>query len=551
MNLKSIRWRLPLSYIAIALVAALASGALMLAVLRSYYQQAERNYLVRNVASIALAAQQLFQAGVTDPVLADQVMSWSFLLQARVQVYDQDGNLLVDSGTPKTQQVMMVAGAAGGGAKFEVFIPAGATPVTNTLDGPGLSVSSGIFLLPGLDQAAANQMIVINDCSPGLPCTTQSFNNAGSGEVISGTASSVQPVGVVMPLAGSIYGFEMAIEPETSAARRSSQQVEQVLQDADGKELRRVVVSEGPAYGAEILASVARAWGLASLIALVMAGGVGWLVSRRITRPVLHLTGVTAQMAQGDLSARSGADSQDEFGMLGRSFDQMAGQIENLVGALRRFIADAAHELNTPITALQTDMELARTTTDPDERQRLLERLSGQVNRLHMLVRSLLDLSRLEAKAGQRSFEAVDLNDLVETVSEVYASRAEQAAIAFVLDLPAETVTISGDPNQLRAALENLLDNALKFTPEDGRVCLRLVEQKQDVLLIVEDSGIGIPEEDLPLLFRRFHRGRNAAAYPGNGLGLAIVEQIARLHNGSVSAENLPSGVRFTLRLHN
>jgi signal transduction histidine kinase len=227
----------------------------------------------------------------------------------------------------------------------------------------------------------------------------------------------------------------------------------------------------------------------------------------------------------------------------------MAEQIEGLVSTLRRFVADAAHELNTPITVLQTDLELARTAPDEDERARLMERLAGQVERLHVLVRSLLDLSRLEGKAGLKQHERVDLTGLAQSVSEFYASRAEQAGLFFELQLPDEPITVTGDPAQLRSALENLLDNALKFTPPNGTVRLVLARQDQQVFLIVEDTGIGIPEDDLPLLFRRFHRGRNAAAYPGNGLGLAIVEQIARLHGGSVKAENLAPGVRFTLRL--
>jgi len=264
---------------------------------------------------------------------------------------------------------------------------------------------------------------------------------------------------------------------------------------------------------------------------------------------LLHLTKVTAQMAQGDLTVRSGAASADEFGELGRSFDQMAEQIESLVDTLRRFVADAAHELNTPITALQTDLELARTTTDPNERARLMERLAGQIGRLHVLVRSLLDLSRLEGKSSLPLHEPVNLTSLIQMISEPFASRSEQAELEFVLELTEQTVNVSGDAAQLRTVLENLLDNAIKFTPPGGTVRLHLEQQDARAVLTVEDSGIGIPDDDLPLLFQRFHRGRNAAAYPGNGLGLAIVDQIARLHGGSVGAENTSPGVRFTLTL--
>ena len=546
MNLKSIRWRLPLSYIVIALVAALASGVMMLTVLRSYYQQAERDYLSRNTSGIALAAQQLIQAGVPNQLLADQVNTWSFLLQARVQVYATDGGLLADSGSPDVRQVMVVASGAFNGPQFDITIPEGAAPLppSTTLKAE-TDLSSGIFLMSSNPATTANQVIVVNNCLPGEPCST----GAIGGEIISGTSTITQPVGVILPLVSSFYGLEMNLDPEASSTHRSTQKVEQNLQDENGTLLGRIIVSEGPAYGSEIVSSVARAWALASLIALVVASVVGLLASRRITTPVLRLTNVTAQMAQGDLSARSGTYPNDEFGILGRSFDQMAEQIENLVGTLRRFVADAAHELNTPITVLQTDLELARTTTDAVERTHLLNQLAEQIERLHILISSLLDLSRLEGKADLRTHETVDLTSLVSMMSELYASRAEQAGLNFYLEMPDETITVTGDLAQLQSALENLLDNALKFTPTDGTVRLCLQKHEKQVVLVVEDTGIGIPEEDLPLLFKRFHRGRNAAAYPGNGLGLAIVDQIARIHGGYVRAEALHPGMRFTLQL--
>jgi signal transduction histidine kinase len=108
---------------------------------------------------------------------------------------------------------------------------------------------------------------------------------------------------------------------------------------------------------------------------------------------------------------------------------------------------------------------------------------------------------------------------------------------------------VLGEEAELRAALTNLLDNALKFTPEGGRISLGFRQEDGVAVLWVEDTGIGIPEADLPLLFQRFHRGRNAAAYPGSGLGLAIVKAIAERHGGQVQAERAEPGARFILRL--
>ncbi len=179
-----------------------------------------------------------------------------------------------------------------------------------------------------------------------------------------------------------------------------------------------------------------------------------------------------------------------------------------------------------------------------------MRRAQVQVRRLELLTEGLLDLSRIEA--GERAArDPVALVPLVQEVSELYASQAEQAGLAFELALPDGPVTVWGDEAQLRRALGNLLDNGIKFTPEGGAVRVALCREEAGgwALLSVEDSGIGIPTDDVPFLFSRFHRGRNAAAYPGSGLGLAIVKAIVEGLGGQVAVENAAPGTRFTLRL--
>jgi signal transduction histidine kinase len=145
-------------------------------------------------------------------------------------------------------------------------------------------------------------------------------------------------------------------------------------------------------------------------------------------------------------------------------------------------------------------------------------------------------------------------------VGEQYASRAEQAGLAFQLSLPESPVSVQGDAAQLRRALGNLLDNAVKFTPRGGAIHLGMHRDDGDggdggdggdatAVLWVQDTGPGIPEEDLSRLFQRFHRGSNAAGYPGSGLGLAIVKAIVERHHGQARAENTYPGARFTVRL--
>lgn len=277
--------------------------------------------------------------------------------------------------------------------------------------------------------------------------------------------------------------------------------------------------------------------------AIVITGlAVGWLLSRRISRPVVALTRATRAMAAGDLGVRVSVRRRGEIGTLAAAFNRMAARVEETIVTLRRFVSDAAHEINTPLTALRTSLELA--PADEHVSQALT-----QVERLEALTEGLLDLSRIEANAQAEGYVPVDLVPLAEQVSELYASRAEQAGLTFDLALPESPVTVLGDGAQLQRALGNLLDNAVKFTPQGGAVSFELGCDGEWAELRIEDTGIGIPEDDLPQIFSRFHRGRNTATYPGSGLGLAIVKAITEGHGGAVSAQNTARGALFTVRL--
>ena len=284
------------------------------------------------------------------------------------------------------------------------------------------------------------------------------------------------------------------------------------------------------------------------LVAVLIIGGfsllIGLLLSRGISRPLVELTAATRAMSAGDLSVRVPVRRHyhGEARELAVAFNRMAGRVEETIVTLRRFVSDAAHEIYTPLTALRTNLELS-----PDDE--FVERAQAQVERLEMLAEGLLDLSCIEAGAPAEAHAPVALIPLVQEVSELYASQAEQAGLTFDLTLPQTPVTVQGDEAQLQRALGNLLDNAIKFTPKGGTVSVGLCQEGEWAELWVEDSGIGIPEEDLPHLFSRFHRGRNAAAYPGSGLGLAIVKAIVEAHGGQVRGENVEQGARFTVWL--
>jgi signal transduction histidine kinase len=240
----------------------------------------------------------------------------------------------------------------------------------------------------------------------------------------------------------------------------------------------------------------------------------------------------------------------DEVGFLARSFNEMANRVEDTVLTLRRFIGDAAHEIHTPLTALNTNLELAATEADDAARLTFLKRAQEQLKRMEMLTTNLLNLSRLETGTTHEALQTFDVAELVRVTSELYASQAEQAGITFRFDLPQTPLFVRANASQLRCAVENLLENALKFTPELGIITVGIRLENQHVRLWVQDTGIGIPPEDLPLVFSRFHRARNAAAYPGSGLGLAILKAIAEQHHAKVLVKSeLGQGTVFAMQL--
>jgi signal transduction histidine kinase len=269
---------------------------------------------------------------------------------------------------------------------------------------------------------------------------------------------------------------------------------------------------------------------------------VALILSRHLSRPLASLTAATRAMTAGDLDVRVPTRYRGEMRELAIAFNRMADQVQETIVTLRRFVSDAAHEIHTPLTALQTNLELA-----PDDEA--VRRALTQVERLEALTAGLLALSRLEANEQAPTHSDVDLAALVGETCEVYAARAEQVEIAFNLTLPETPVNVEGDWGQLQQALGNLLDNAIKFTPKGGTVSVGVGRDAEWVSVWVEDTGIGIPEDDLPHIFDRFHRGRNTAAYPGSGLGLAVVKAIAGAHGGTVLAESTVSGTRFELRV--
>ena len=445
MRRRSLRWRLALTYAGMALLTAVILGGILLGVLANHYSKAEDSYLNASAKLV-----------VADPP--------PLTTQTRVQVYSQNGTLVVDSGSPNRVDAETLLGRG---------------------DGHGFGDQDG---LPN-------------------------------------------------PLGNGLFG--------TGGSARSSRSL--TMDMGNGAYVK---LSEGPASGRDALVSAAVAWILAAALAVGLGALAGYLVAARIARPVVALTEASDKMAAGDLGARAPVAGGDEVGRLGESFNGMAARVETTVTSLRRFVADAAHEIGTPLTALQADLELAERKASSDDERRLVDRALVQTARLATLSDALLQLSRLEAgePAGGEA-PRTDLAAVALELADGVASRAEHAGVELVVDVTGGPLLVPVERARLQTVLANLLDNAVKFTPAGGTVTLTARQDGGEALAMVADTGVGIPAQEQSEIFQRFHRARNVSAFPGNGLGLAIVKAAVERSGGRVSFSSSEAGTTFSVTL--
>ncbi len=252
------------------------------------------------------------------------------------------------------------------------------------------------------------------------------------------------------------------------------------------------------------------------------------------------------KFAAGALDAREerAARRKDDIGALARDFNAMAARIEELLKGQRRLLADVSHELRSPLTRLGVALELAWRHI-PEEASGEYERMENELARMNTLIGSLLQLSRLDALDRPENRQTMDLSALLGEIAEDGEFEGAPHGRGVSADiLPG--VSYSGDPALLRSAVENLVRNALRYSPEGETVDVSLSRQGGAVRILVEDRGPGVPEEELEKIFTPFHRVEQARERTlpdeGCGLGLAIAGRAAALHGGTVTARNRPEG---------
>jgi signal transduction histidine kinase len=270
-----------------------------------------------------------------------------------------------------------------------------------------------------------------------------------------------------------------------------------------------------------------------------------YLLARQLTSPLRRMQKTIERFGRGDFTARVNSRRADELGQLGRTVDQMAERIESLLKSQRRLLQDISHELRSPLARLGVAVELGR----GGDADMAFNRIEREADRLNVLVGELIQVTRAEGDPDGLATEPVRLDELVQMIVSDVRIEAERHQIA--LDLDVCEVEMEGNPELLRRAIENIVRNAIRYSPESGRVQVSLKQQGTLYRIAVRDFGGGVPEDALAHLFDPFYRvekdrGRTSG---GVGLGLAIAKRAVELHHGTMRASNQRPGLLVEIEL--
>ena len=343
---------------------------------------------------------------------------------------------------------------------------------------------------------------------------------------------------------------------ELIARATQSREIEFNFQGRDTLVARPIITSRGQRYTyvAYIprppFQPIWRGLGLRLLVSLVIGGFFCFWLARYLTTPLLKLRSTTNELAEGNFGARVATKLTkrgDEVGQLGRDFNVMAERLESMVKAQQRLLGDISHELRSPLARLGVALGLARQRSGA-EANGALDRIEREADNLNEMISQLLTLTRLESGTDNRKRTEVDLSALVREVADDanFEARSQNRAVQVV---SSDNCSINGVEELLRSAVENVVRNAVRYTPEGTAVEVALRKQNRNddnyAVISVRDRGTGVPDEALEKIFRPFYRtedARDRQSGGGTGLGLAITERAVRMHGGSVEAVNAPGG---------
>ena len=277
------------------------------------------------------------------------------------------------------------------------------------------------------------------------------------------------------------------------------------------------------------------------LFALALSLAFVWLMTDRFVRPMRQMAAASRSFAAGDFSVRVTVKGKDEVAQLGEALNNMAVSLSSVEIMRRSFIANVSHELKTPMTTIAGFIDGMLDGTIPQEKQaHYMKIVSDEVKRLSRLVRSMLDLSRIDSGEIKMNTVRMDLTEVVGSVLVASEQRIEQKRLSITGLEDCRRQEIYGDYDLMNQVLYNLLDNAIKFTDEGGNIHVRLSRDDGRVYVNIRNTGAGIPPEEMPQIFERFYKSDRSRSLDKNGvgLGLYIVQTVIRLHGGEISVRS-------------
>jgi len=490
----SIRARLALSHLAVIAVAMLLSGTFLLSSLDRYFTQAMEDNLV---AQAQITAQTLIPGSTAIRPLGEaQAAVSNTIRQQRVDnLYLQAENVADPAG-------ILPPGDLGLGYLADASLELGAALDTRirVLDAAGIVQVDSAGTDLGADLA-------------GDPRVAEALQGRYARRTEGSGRTAEMRVAVPVTLEGKLAGVIYLSQP-----------------------LRDVLA---------VLRDLRLRWALSMAVALPLAGMVGLLLSRAIARPVRQLTAAAAAVAEGQLDQQVPVRSRDELGRLSEAFNEMVARLRSARRTEVDFVANVSHELRTPLTSLKGLVETLRdgAVDDARVRDRFLETIEGETNRLIGLVNDLLLLSRVDSDALTVRRQAVDLAELAASVVDQFALQAEARGLDLRVQADPDAPAAWGDPDRTTQVLLNLLDNAVKYSKPGGTVVIQIDGPDPEARwarVSVRDQGLGIPAEALPRLGERFYRvdKARARAQGGSGLGLAIARALVEAQGGQLWLES-------------
>ena len=378
---------------------------------------------------------------------------------------------------------------------------------------------------------SGGELTIVSPMDISITLDNEFIAQAIGGESSFITVSTTEGEGVrlyAVPFLPEGPGGRPNIEPSAVIVGRSTKEIEQAL---DG---------------------LVRTLTIAVPLTIVVAAGGGLFLARQALKPVDQISQTARDISERDLSQRIEVNTRDELGRLASTLNQMMERLQRAFRRQQQFTGDASHELRTPLAVIQAESSLAlQKERAVSDYQQSLETINQEAEHMSLIIDRLLTLARADAGTEQLASEEVNLGELIRDLSMEAEILCREKGLGFQLGVTHD-LAVKGDKAMLRQLFINLLDNAIRYTPSGGTVSISSGTEGQMAVVVITDTGIGIPPEDIPFIFERFYRVDKARSRAGGGigLGLAICQHIAEAHGGRIDVESqVGKGSTFTVWL--